>query len=196
MFECLSNRNVGRREGLPVRGAGYEPADAACLQAVFSRAECPQQLYIKNAGAVIDAGAANDRSPPPAFRTTTTAAHQPTRITACGETRIIREAHLNQSISSYLTILAPQACTTRSLPPQPASCCRSIVPTGYGMGVARERAPPLKSTGTHKRLEEEGGYTQAYAYTQACGFCHPRVAGCTQKIRHSCVASTHEGFRA
>ncbi len=109
---------LGQREGLPVRGAGYEPAGTACLQAVFNRAECPQQLHTKNASAVVDTSASNDRSPPPVSRTTTTAAHQPTWINACGETRIIREAHLNQPISSYLTIPAPQACTTRSLPSQ------------------------------------------------------------------------------
>ena len=44
-----------------------------------------------------------------------------------------------------------------------------------------ERAPALKSTGTHKRLEEEEEYTQAYAYTQACGSCRPRAAERTQK---------------
>ncbi len=32
---------IGQRGGLPVRGAGYEPAGTACLQAVLSRAECP-----------------------------------------------------------------------------------------------------------------------------------------------------------
>jgi len=186
----------GQRGGLPVRGAGYEPAGTACLQAVFDRAECPQLLHIKNAGAMVDADTANDRSLSLASRTTTTAAHQPTWITACGETRIIKGTHLGRSISFCLTIPASQACMTRSLPPQPAVCRRSIVSTGHEMGVARERAPSLKSMGTHKRLEERGGYTQAYAYTQTCGFCHSRAARCTQRIQHFCVASTHGGFRA
>lgn len=34
----------------------------------------------------------------------------------------------------------------------------------YEMSVARERAPSLKSTRTHKRLKERERYTQAYAY--------------------------------
>jgi hypothetical protein len=74
----------------------------------------------KSASVVVDADAANDKSPLPASRTTTTTTtHQPTRITACGETRIIREMHPNQSISFDLTIPAPWTRMTRTLPPQP-----------------------------------------------------------------------------
>jgi len=56
--------------------------------------------------------------------TTTTAAHQPTWITACGETRIIGEPRFSQS-TQYLSAYQPFDHT----------------------GAARERALPLKSTG-------------------------------------------------
>jgi len=68
-------------------------------------------------------------------------------------------------------------------------------PTIFGhTGAARERERSLSRVREPMGIEEGEEYTYTHAYTRACNFCHPRVAGCKQKIRRSCVASTYEGF--
>ncbi len=92
--------------------------------------------------------------------TTTTASHQSTWITACGETRIIEESRLSQSAQH---------------PP-------TYPPTTFGhTGAARERERSLSRVREPMGIEEGGGYTYTHAYIRACNSCHPRVAGCKQE---------------
>jgi hypothetical protein len=103
----------------------------------------------KSASVVVDIDVADDKSLFSVSRTTTTATHQLTRITACGKTRIIRECISVNQHRSILLFQLSERVRREHCRRSPVICRRSIVSTDQRMNVVRERASSLKSTGTH-----------------------------------------------